>query len=78
MSQRDVGAPELFGQVGPSAGAVQPSVDASAGAEREEETVDELVGYRSVPPRCGGAVLVRVRRGQRVQPLPYPVVEEGS
>jgi hypothetical protein len=44
----------------------------------DELDLDELRDYQPVPPRQSHTVLVRLRQGGRLKPLPYPLDEEDS
>ena len=41
-----------------------------------EEGIDDSGNYVSVPPRVGSTILVQVRPGQWLKPLPYPLDDE--
>ncbi len=44
----------------------------------DEPEVDHLLNYQPVPPRQSHTVLVRIRQGDRLRPLTYPLEEEES
>jgi hypothetical protein len=60
--------------VAPLSGMIEPPCD----VRTDELDLDELRDYQSVPPRQSHTVLVRLRQGGRLKPLPYPLDEEDS
>jgi hypothetical protein len=60
--------------VAPPSGTIEPRGD----VRTDEPDPDELRDYQPVPPRQSHTVLVRLRQGGRLKPLPYPLDEEDS
>ena len=44
----------------------------------DESDLKELLDYRPIPQRPGPTVLVQVRQGRRLEPLPYELNEDDS
>jgi hypothetical protein len=81
MNQRDADPTALVGEAGHSralaGGVVEPTTRRTEEEEQErEDAVD--VDYVPVPPRNSQTVLVRFRRGTRLQPLPYSLDNEDT
>jgi hypothetical protein len=78
MDQRDADAAALVGQVDVSNTGPDPGSGPLTGSisPEQEFELQELLDYLPVPFRQDETRLVRFRRGNRLQPLPYTLDDE--
>ncbi|MGC8639756.1 MAG: hypothetical protein ACP5XB_07730 [Isosphaeraceae bacterium] len=78
MNRQNADLPFLEGQPVLPAVPSGKAIDLSANDLTDQSDIEELLDYRSVPRRPGPTVLVQVRQGRRLKPLPYELEEDDS